>query len=140
MNSRLDELQAALLSERLRWLEAFTERRRAIANRYDTGIDNARIERLAPPQQAGAHVHHLYVVRCAAREALAAHLAEREVQTLIHYPVPIHRQAPCTALRRDPEGLARAEEHAATCLTIPCHPQMTDADTEHVVDALNTFR
>jgi dTDP-4-amino-4,6-dideoxygalactose transaminase len=140
MNSRLDELQAALLSERLRWLETFTERRRAVAVRYDAAIDNPQIERLAPPQQAGAHVHHLYVVRSASREALAAHLAECQVQTLIHYPVPIHRQAPCKALRRDSQGLAQAEEHAATCLTIPCHPQMTDAGVEGVIDALNTFR
>jgi dTDP-4-amino-4,6-dideoxygalactose transaminase len=140
MNSRLDELQAALLGERLRWLEVFTERRRAVATRYDEAIDNPRIELLARPQQAAAHVHHLYVVRCGSRAELTRHLLEREIQTLIHYPVPIHRQAPCATLRQDPGGLPHAEKHATACLTIPCHPQMTDADVEHVIDALNTFR
>ena len=139
MNSRLDELQAALLSERLRWLDDFTARRRSIASRYDAGIANPRVRPMAPPQQADAHVHHLYVVRCDARDALAVHLAARNVQTLIHYPVPVHRQRPCEGLRRDPAGLLRAEAHAATCLTIPCHPQMSDADVGQVVTALNAF-
>ncbi|MEO7336674.1 MAG: DegT/DnrJ/EryC1/StrS family aminotransferase [Caldimonas sp.] len=140
MNSRLDELQAALLSERLRWLEAFTERRRAIAHRYDETIDNPRIALLAPPQQPSAHVHHLYVVRCDERERLSRHMADAGVQTLIHYPVPVHRQAPCAALRRDPLGLAQAEAHAASCLSVPCHPQMSDADVGQVVAALGAFR
>lgn len=140
MNSRLDELQAALLTERLHWLEAFTLRRRSIASRYNEGIDNPRIERLAPPQQAHAHVHHLYVVRCAERQRLGEHLAAHGVQSLAHYPVPVHAQTPCVALRRDPRGLAHAEEHAATCLSIPCHPQMSDADVDKVLDALRSFR
>jgi dTDP-4-amino-4,6-dideoxygalactose transaminase len=111
---------ASCIAERASALaRGFTKRRRAIATRYDAAIDNPQIELLAPPQQADAHVHHLYVVRCASRAALARYLGEREVQTLIHYPVPIHRQAPCTALRRDPQGLPQSEQHAATCLTIP---------------------
>ena len=140
MNSRLDEIQAALLTERLRWLDRFTERRRAIAQSYDAGIDNARVTVLARPQQAHSHVHHLYVVLCDVRDALSKHLAESGVQTLIHYPVPAHRQAPCAALQRDPLGLQHAEAHAASCLSIPCHPQMSDADIAQVVDALNAFR
>jgi dTDP-4-amino-4,6-dideoxygalactose transaminase len=139
MNSRLDEIQAALLMERLRWLERFTDRRRAIAQRYDGAIDNKRIAILARPQQALSHVHHLYVVRCDARDALSTHLAGCGVQSLIHYPVSVHRQAPCADLRRDPQGLPCTETHAATCLSIPCHPQMSDADVDLVVDALNSF-
>jgi dTDP-4-amino-4,6-dideoxygalactose transaminase len=140
MNSRLDELQAALLGERLHWLARFTERRRAIAEHYDAALDNPRVGRMASPSQPLSHVHHLYVVTCVERERLAAHLADRGVQTLIHYPVPVHRQAPCAGLRRDPSGLLHTEAHAATCLSIPCHPQMSDADVAHVVDAVNTFR
>src|SRR3546814_20720357 len=90
MNSRLDELQAAILSERLRWLPSFTDRRRAIAQRYDNEIDNPEITLLAPPQQALAHSYHLYVVLCERRDALAAHLLERGIQTHAHYPVPVH--------------------------------------------------
>jgi dTDP-4-amino-4,6-dideoxygalactose transaminase len=84
-------------------------------------------------------VHHLYVLRCDARADLARHLAERGVQTLIHYPVPAHRQAPCTTLARDPLGLHHAESHAAECLSIPCHPQMSDADVDTVIGAVNEF-
>jgi dTDP-4-amino-4,6-dideoxygalactose transaminase len=140
MNSRLDELQAALLGERLRWLDGFTERRRAIARRYDAGIRNPRVRLLAPPQQPEAHVHHLYVLLCEDRAALANHLEGRGVQTLIHYPVPAHHQQPCLQLRRDPQGLPYAQAHAAACLSIPCHPQLSEADVEQVVEAIDSWR
>jgi dTDP-4-amino-4,6-dideoxygalactose transaminase len=139
MNSRLDELQAALLCERLLWLDGFTARRRAIAGHYDENIRNARVRLLAPAQQAHSHVYHLYVVLCERRDALSAHLAAAGVQTLIHYPVPAHRQRPCVELRRDPRGLVQAEAHGESCLSIPCHPQMSDADISKVVGALNSF-
>ena len=139
MNSRLDELQAALLRERLQWLDSFTTRRRAIADHYDQQIRHQRVRLLAAPKQARSHARHLYVLLCCAREALAAHLAQRGVQTLIHYPVPVHRQAPCEALARDPLGLAHTEAHAASCLSIPCHPQMSDADVDTVIEAVNSF-
>lgn len=140
MNSRLDELQAALLVERLRWLDSFTARRRVVAERYARAIRNPHVRLLAPPRQLESHVHHLYVLLCDARTELAAHLAERGVQTLIHYPVPVHQQAPCAALARDPLGLPHTEAHAAACLSIPCHPQMSDADVACVVAAVNSFR
>ncbi|KQW38250.1 pyridoxal-5'-phosphate-dependent protein [Rhizobacter sp. Root404] len=140
MNSRLDEIQAALLSERLKWLEPFTERRRAIAARYDAGIDNPRVRSLAPARQPQAHVHHLYVVCCEARAELARHLGEHGIQTHIHYPVPAHRQVPFVSLRRDPRGLPHTEAHAAACLSLPCHPQLTDDQLEAVIAAINAFR
>lgn len=139
LNSRLDELQAALLTERLQWLDAFTARRRSIAGRYDDGIRNPRVRLLAPPRQPQSHVHHLYVLRCDARADVANHLTERGVQTLIHYPIPVHHQAPCVTLMRDPLGLSNAEAHAAECLSIPCHPQMADADIDSVIDAVNAY-
>lgn len=139
MNSRLDEIQAALLIERMRWLETFTQRRKAIGQQYLQAIRNPRINQLAPPQQAESHVFHLYPVLCQDRDALAKHMADGGVQTLIHYPVPIHHQAPCMELRRDPQGLQHAEAHGAACLSIPCHPQMSDADVSQVIEALNTF-
>jgi dTDP-4-amino-4,6-dideoxygalactose transaminase len=85
-------------------------------------------------------VHHLYVLMADDRAALAQHLAESGVQTLIHYPVPVHRQTPCSTLRRDPLGLPHAEAHAASCLSIPCHPQMSDVDIARVIDAVNGWR
>jgi dTDP-4-amino-4,6-dideoxygalactose transaminase len=62
------------------------------------------------------------------------------VQTLIHYPVPMHRQQPCAALRRDPRGLAQTDAHAASCVSIPCHPQMADADVAQIIEAINGWR
>jgi dTDP-4-amino-4,6-dideoxygalactose transaminase len=139
MNSRLDELQAAILIERLEYLPRFTSRRREIAQEYRSSIRNPHLRMLAAPQAALAHVHHLFVIGCGAREQLVAHLERSGIQSLVHYPVPVHRQEPFLQLRRDPLGLPKAEHHAATCLSIPCHPQMTDAQVRAVVQALNSF-
>ena len=138
-NSRLDELQAAILRERLRWLRPFTERRRAIAGRYFAEIDNALIGLLSEPIEPEAHVYHLFVVRCAQREALQRHLEARGIQSLIHYPLPVHQQESFKEVRRDPEGLAVSEQHAESCLSIPCNPQLSEDDVGAVVEAINCF-
>jgi dTDP-4-amino-4,6-dideoxygalactose transaminase len=140
MNSRLDELQAAILSERLKWLPEFTARRQEIANVLRSGIRNPAVQLLAEPEEQRAHVYHLFVVTCPQRDALQAHLTSAGVQTLIHYPVPVHRQESCLDIRIDPEGLAHSESHAQTCLSLPCHPQMSDKDISVVIDAVNSFR
>jgi len=140
MNSRLDEIQAAMLSVRLKLLEEFTERKKIIARAYRKGIANPRIRLLAAPAQDSSHVYHLFVVTCDERDRLAEHLRERGVETLIHYPIPVHLQPPCTGVRRDPAGLKSAETHGRTCLSIPCHPQLSDDEVASVVQALNEFR
>jgi dTDP-4-amino-4,6-dideoxygalactose transaminase len=140
LNSRLDEIHAAMLSARLPWLAQFTRRRRQIAAAYGAGISNPRIRTLAEPEDPDAHVYHLYVITCDAREALQAHMQERQIQCHIHYPVPAHRQAPCRDLARDSAGLQSSERHAATCLSLPCHPQLSDAQVESVIAAVNSFR
>ncbi len=139
LNSRLDELQAALLTERLKWLDAFTARRKEIAAAYHAGLRNPLIAPLAPPARPEAHVHHLFVIRCERRDALSGFLKEKGIQSLAHYPIPVHMQKPCLGLARDPEGLPAAEAYARRCLSIPCHPQMTDQDIGTVVDAVNAF-
>lgn len=140
LNSRLDELQAALLLARLDWLESFTARRRAIAGRYDTAITAPAVRLLAPPTSPEAHARHLYVVTTDDRDALARHLDDRGIQTLIHYPIPAHQQPPTRDLQRDPRGLSVAEAHARTCLSLPCHPQLTDDDVDRVISAVNDYR
>jgi dTDP-4-amino-4,6-dideoxygalactose transaminase len=139
MNSRLDEIQAALLGVRLRWLEEFTSRRREIATRYHDSISNPHVQLLAPPVHPDNHVHHLFVVTTLNRDRLLAHLTHRQVQALIHYPVPVHMQTSCEGVRIDPAGLPVTERHAQCCLSVPCHPQMTDADADAVIDALNSY-
>ena len=138
-NSRLDELQAAILSTRLTWLERFNVRRREIAKRYFAEIANTRIELLSPPIASENHVYHLFVVRCAGRDRLAHFLKERGIETLIHYPLPVHRQEGCRDIRCDPRGLTNAETHAAQCLSVPCHPQLRDEDVTAIIAAINQF-
>ncbi len=140
MNSRLDEVQAAILRERLKWLERFTERRREIARSYLDGMTNPAVRLMAPPAERSAHVYHLFVVTCPQREAFQAYLERRGVQSLIHYPIPVHHQAPCRQVKRDPQGLRTSESHAATCLSLPIHPQLSDGDVRAVIDAVNEFR
>jgi dTDP-4-amino-4,6-dideoxygalactose transaminase len=141
MNSRLDEIHAAMLQVRLKWLPEFTLRRQEIAQKYMQGIiQHASVHKLVAPQEATAHVYHLYVITCEQRDALQKHLESCGVQTHCHYPVPVHHQESCKDIRRDPQGLAVSERHAKTCLSLPCHPQMSDEDVNAVIDAVNQFK
>ncbi len=139
MNSRLDEIQAAILHARLPYLDGWTARRREIAGAYAQGIDHPAVRLLPLPAEPQRHVHHLVVLACAQREALQQHLNRAGVDALIHYPVPIHHQEPCRSILRDPLGLAVAETHARHCLSLPCHPGMTDAQCAQVIAAVNAF-
>lgn len=139
MNSRLDELQAALLRERLPLLHGWIEARRAVAAALRTGIGNPLVRCLPAPSDPLEHAYHLFVVTCERRDALAAHLKASGVDALAHYPIPVHHQEPCLDLPRDPQGLAHAEEHARTCLSLPCHPHLTADEIATVVAAVNSF-
>ena len=139
MNSRLDELQASLLSVRLRWLEEQTERRRDVVANYVQGITNPRVTLLALPVERAAHVHHLFVIRCTERDRLRDHLQARGIQTLIHYPVPAHLQTPYRSIAQDPVGLALSEQHGETCLSLPCHAGLTDDEVAMVIEAVDSF-
>lgn len=140
LNSRLDEVQAAILSARLEWLDEFTESRRANARDYRSRIRQDVIGIFDAPTEPSAHVYHQFVVTCERRDSLAEYLDARGVQTQIHYPLPIHHQPAAANFGRDPAGLANAEYLAATCLSIPCHPQLTQADRDQVVGAINAFQ
>lgn len=139
LNSRLDEIQAAMLVVRLKWLEEFTTRRREIASSYFDEMRNPVVTLMAEPTEPAAHVYHLFVLTCPHRDALQVHLQSHGIQSLIHYPIPVHRQEPFRQIKRDPRGLAASEQHAASCLSIPCHPQLSDRDARAVIDAVNEF-
>ena len=140
MNSRLDEVHAAMLQVRLSWLPEFTLRRQEIAKKYMQGIQHPLVRKLATPQEIKAHVYHLYVIACEQRDTLQKHLESHGVQTHCHYPVPIHHQESCKDIRRDPQGLDVSERHAKSCLSLPCHPQMSDKDVDFIIDAVNQFK
>lgn len=139
MNSRLDELQAAILRVRLHCLTEWIARRRDIAKQYREGIKQPQVRLLPAPHESERHVYHLFVITCAQREALQSHLKARGIESLIHYPIPTHRQEPCKSLPHDPLGLTRAEQHAEECLSLPCHPGLTDEDVVKVIQSVNSF-
>lgn len=140
LNSRLDEIHAAMLLAKINFLSEYTMRRRHVANIYKNQIFTKEVQALVMPQEDDSHVYHLYVVICKERDLLQKKLLSSTIQSLIHYPVPIHKQKPCLSLKRDPLGLVHSEQHAASCLSLPCHPQMTDQDVEFVVEAVNSFQ
>ncbi|GHW58017.1 UDP-4-amino-4-deoxy-L-arabinose--oxoglutarate aminotransferase [Vibrio cholerae] len=149
VNSRLDEMQAAMLRVKLRHLEVETARRQQIAAMYCEGINNPRIvlpldvvalnieHSTSNIQHYKAHVWHLFVVRCENREALQQHLAEKGIQTLIHYPIPPHKQQ---AYQQYVElALPLTELIHQQVLSIPLDPTMNDAAVAQVISAINEF-
>ena len=136
-NSRLDELQAAILLERLQELDQWTYRRRKIAEAYWNGIQNSGLELLLRPQDPASHVHHLFVLRTKSRSAFQHAMAELSIDTLIHYPVPAHLQQALRDHRLDPEGLPNTLQHCDQCCSLPVHPGLEDAQVERVIEACN---
>ncbi|MBI4607009.1 MAG: DegT/DnrJ/EryC1/StrS family aminotransferase [Planctomycetes bacterium] len=132
-NCRMDGLQAAVLSVKLRSLEAWTEARRRIAGLYGSLLEGAPGLTLPPAEDRDSRsVYHLYVVRTDAREELRGHLAEAGVATGIHYPIPLHRQ-PAYARLGLPEGsFPAAEASARRILSLPMFPELTEEQTLHV--------
>ena len=138
-NSRLDELQAAVLAVKLQHLPEWTRQRQQVAAWYDqhlAGIAGLRL----PATAAGAtHVYHLYVVHHDQREALQQHLTAQGIGTLIHYPVPPHRQQVYASFNLPVGAFPIAETLAATCLSLPMWPGMTEAHVAAVAAALRSF-
>ncbi len=135
-NSRLDELQAALLSEKLAVLDAWNARRRAIAARYLDGLAGLP---LALPADDPGHVWHVFAVHTPDRDALAAHLAEEGVGTLVHYPIPPHLQEAYRDLGRREGDLPIAERLARETLSLPMGPHLRADDADRVVAAVRGF-
>jgi dTDP-4-amino-4,6-dideoxygalactose transaminase len=139
LNSRLDEMQAAVLSVRLESLLQYTVRRQQIARTYFEQIYNPAVELLARPVEEGNHVYHLFVILCKQRDKLVEHMRSRNIETLIHYPVPIHKQPPCSEMAITPEGMVQADRHAALCLSLPCNPHLTEGQLSQIIGAVNAF-
>jgi aminotransferase EvaB len=137
MNSRMDELQAAVLRVKLPRLDAWNMRRREIAARYSAALAHPGI---AVPLVAddGTDVVHLYVVRTRQRDSLRAHLAAAGVATEIHYPVPDHRQPPVKVA--DEPSLPHTEQACAEVMSLPCYPELSDAEIDAVTAACNRWQ
>ena len=135
-NSRLDELQAAVLSIKLRHLDGWNEARRGIAARYDACLQGVE----KPSTRRGSeHVYHLYVIRTPRRDELREHLAERGVGTGIHYPLPAHLQPAYQAFGGGPGSLPQTEQAATEVLSLPIYPELGPDEVDRVIAAVNEF-
>jgi dTDP-4-amino-4,6-dideoxygalactose transaminase len=135
-NSRLDPLQAAYLGIKLPHLDRANARRRAIARRYLTALASIAPDDVASPLDAlEASVWHLFVIRSDRRDALQASLARCGVETMVHYPIAPFDQ-PCYAGRYDPRMFPIARELSRTVLSLPMADYLSDANVDHVIEAL----
>ena len=137
VNSRLDELQAAILGARLPRLQAWTARRRELAVLYRRELAGLSGLVEVPPECDGGHVYHLFTVRSTRRDALKAHLAAAGIETLIHYPVPIPRQPALAS--ESPAPCPVADRVCAEILSLPFYPAMPDAHVAVVAERIREF-
>jgi dTDP-3-amino-3,4,6-trideoxy-alpha-D-glucose transaminase len=135
-NSRLDELQAAILRARLRYLHGWTERRRAIARQYRQALAGASI--VVPREFDAGHVYHLFPVLTPHRAAFQAHMTACGVETLIHYPVPIPRQPALAPFQ--PAMCPIADRVCGEVVSLPMYPALSDQDVAAVTEAVRSFR
>ncbi len=135
-NSRLDEIQAAVLRVMLPLLDQWNERRREIAMRYTKKIAHPAI--VTPAIHAEEYVAHLYVIRTARRDSLKQHLAEAGIPSDIHYPVPDYAQAFCRHLFEGADKPATSRA-CAEVLTLPCFPEISDNEADTVIDRINSW-
>lgn len=138
-NSRLDELQAGLLRVRLSHMKEITDEKVKIAERYAREIKNKKIQ-LPTLLEGATCVWHQYVIRCEERDRLIDYLSEKEIGTIIHYPIPPHLAEAYQYLGHK-EGFLPITEHLAkTVLSIPMYNGMTEEEQDYVIDSLNEFK
>ena len=139
INSRLDELQAAILLAKLPGLQEGNERRRKIAEAYST--DFAKLAWLDCPVEGPErhHVYHLYVIRVPDRARFQKHMIEHGVSTMIHYPIPIHRQESYAECINQEGFLPETDSQASRIVSLPIYPEMTDEQVEQVIISVRSF-
>ncbi len=132
-NSRLDDLQAAILRVKLRHIDRFNQERRRVAHRYSDGLKD--LVQVPLEDGTGLHVYHQYTLLTDQRDRIMAKLAEQQIASAIYYPIPLHRQnvfaAQCRGL-----ALPVAESIADRCISLPIYPEMTDQQVDQVVAAV----
>ncbi|HLI25644.1 MAG TPA: DegT/DnrJ/EryC1/StrS family aminotransferase [Chloroflexota bacterium] len=135
---RLDELQAAVLRVKLRYLDTWNARRAAAAATYTAGLTGTEV---TPPavRDDRTHVFHLYAVQAPRRDALRAYLAEQGIATGMHYPIPCHLQPAAREWSAGPGSLPVTERLAAHTLSLPLFPEITDAQLARVIAAVRAF-
>ncbi|HXP63964.1 MAG TPA: DegT/DnrJ/EryC1/StrS family aminotransferase [Steroidobacteraceae bacterium] len=140
-NFRIDELQAAVLRVKLKYLDGWTEARQRNAAHYDAAFAAARLAKVITPRASvkGRHIFNQYVVRVENRDALKNHLTERSIGTEIYYPVPLHMQQCFAYLGYKDGDFPESERAAAETLALPIYPELTTAQLDHVVTSVAEF-
>lgn len=138
-NSRLDEIQAAVLREKLPRLKAWNEKRREIASRYEDAFQE--LPWLVRPREIEGryHVFHLYVIRVPSRQSFQDYLLKRGVSTVIHYPLPIHRQPAYSECLDQGKYLAVTEMVTREIVSLPLFPELSENQVSHVIDAVRSW-
>ena len=139
VNSRLDTLQAAILSVKLARMEEWNEARRSVVARYDSALSEFSWLTLPTEIPEGRHVYHLYVVQSDSRDDLLRHLAKEGIGTGIHYPVPLHLQPAFESLGYRQGDFPVAEKLGESILSLPMYPELDDAQLARVVQAIASF-
>ena len=137
-NSRLDEIQAALLRVRLSHLDELTAEKTKICERYLKELKNKKIK-LPKIRKGSTHIWHQFVIRCTARDELMQYLADRGIGTIIHYPIPPHLSEAYTYLNIHEGELPITEQYAHEVLSLPLYNGMTDEEQRYVIDCINEF-
>lgn len=137
VNSRLDEIQAAMLRVKLKYLPAETARRQQIAALYLSNISNPKIQ-LPNNNSVLNHVWHLFVIRCSERTSLQAYMTGNGIQTLIHYPIPAHKQLAYPELHA--LKLPITEQLHQQVLSLPIDPTMTDKTIKKIITLINNYK
>jgi dTDP-4-amino-4,6-dideoxygalactose transaminase len=136
-NSRLDEIQAAVLDVKLKYIDSENDRRRTIAKRYLSEIKNPEIILPENPADNAQHVWHLFVIRTAEREKLQCYLTENGIQTLIHYPIPPHQQQAYSAWNE--LSFPITEKIHNEVLSLPISPVMEDDEIKRIIQIINQY-
>jgi dTDP-4-amino-4,6-dideoxygalactose transaminase len=138
-NSRLDELQAAILRVKLPYLDADNAVRARLAGMYDEALSSIGL--VTPRRRSDAeHVYHLYVVRAARRDKLLSFLKSRDVGALVHYPLPVHLQPAYREHKCGSNSLKETERAAGEIISLPIYPELDDSDLMKVIDEIKTFQ
>ena len=140
LNSRLDEIQAAVLNVKLEFLTGWNIERVRIANKYTERLKDIENITLPTIAKGATSVFHLYVIRSLERQALIEHLANNQVRTLIHYPIPPHLQKAYHDLNFKRGDFPLAEAISDTCLSLPIYPGLTDEQMDYICDAVARFK
>ncbi|MEH2919965.1 DegT/DnrJ/EryC1/StrS family aminotransferase [Samsonia erythrinae] len=140
VNSRLDELQAAFLAVKLKYLDETNNRRKKIAEAYCTGIKNNLISLPSLPASVDEHVWHLFVVQCKNRNVLQKYLTDRGIQTLIHYPKPPHLQNAYKEWGFSEGAFSITESIHKKVLSLPMGPTLSDTEVEKIISVLNEYQ